>query len=363
MAVLPPLPGISVAVHNVPEYADAEPDIVQDLESPSSVVVSNYIEVPLDGGPFRNFWLAKLRILPGDGQRNGITEMEKSKMENLVPCKPTVAAATKQFAADKSLSLGVSYTDKPVSFAAAAAWTSTFISGWNHPIVIFQFKYRSRADLQNLKLIEMPPRSAGFPRENISPALSTILVPPCEPSLTLEPEQLPKENILPILPTIPVPSYAPSLTPTSRAFEDLTFSEVRDLARKQHKDFDDLKGDDIEKLARQKYSEEMAHADNGVGSSSSSPLPNGSRAFEDLKFDEVLDLARNQHKDFHDLNGREIRKLAMEKHYGTAPRAGHRTSVSEALDATNGQGKRKAQIKPEDTDEDVIFVSAAKKRK
>lgn len=143
MAVLPSLPGISVAVHNdqgqLPEYADAEPDIVQDLESPSSVVVSNYIEVPLDGGPFwfkfrveapymhhpnrimfryeipgtddnsgkscgtqdlgnsdswetlmkrytgtderglifRNFWLAKLRILPGDGQRNGITEMEK----------------------------------------------------------------------------------------------------------------------------------------------------------------------------------------------------------------------------------------------------------------------------------------------
>lgn len=56
MAVLSSLPGIFVAVHNdqgqLPEYADADPDIVKDLESPPSVVVSNYVEAPLGGGPF-----------------------------------------------------------------------------------------------------------------------------------------------------------------------------------------------------------------------------------------------------------------------------------------------------------------------
>jgi hypothetical protein len=56
MAILPSLPGISVTVHNakgqLPEYADAEPDVVKNLRSPSSVVVSNYIEAPPDGGPF-----------------------------------------------------------------------------------------------------------------------------------------------------------------------------------------------------------------------------------------------------------------------------------------------------------------------
>jgi hypothetical protein len=62
MAILSSLPGISVTVHNAqgqfPEYADAEPDVVKDLESPSSIVVSNYIEIPPDGGPF---WL-KFRV-------------------------------------------------------------------------------------------------------------------------------------------------------------------------------------------------------------------------------------------------------------------------------------------------------------
>ncbi|OBT54219.1 hypothetical protein VE04_06342 [Pseudogymnoascus sp. 24MN13] len=471
MAVLPSLPSISVSVHNdkgqLPEYGDSQPDIVQDLESPSSVVVSNYIEAPPDGGPFwfkfrveapyihgphrimfryeipgtnddsgkscgpsdlgnrgswetafkgytgidgrgpvfRDFWFGKLRILPGDEQRNGIFGTRKSKMESLgtlqirvllgkrlgnrtfddfVVHKSMMTEATEQFAATKSL-----YTDKPLSAAAAAAWPSTFVDGWNHPIAVFQFKYRSRADLQKLQLIEktpeptQPPRENALPilpiipvplrarpltpqptepaRENTLPILPTTSVPSCPPSSTTQPAQPPRENTLPILPTTSVSSRAPSLTPALRLFEDLTFAEVRDLARKQHKGFDDLNGDEIENLARQKYSEEMEHADEGVGSSSSSSLPHGSRAFEELKFDEVWDLARSQHKDFRELNGHEIRKLAMQKHYGT--RAASRGSLSETPDAGNGQGKRKAPIKPEDTDEDVIFVSGSKKRK
>lgn len=58
MAVISSVPGISVTVHNeegeLPEYADTEPSIVEGLQSPPSVVVSNYIEVPPNGGPF---WL------------------------------------------------------------------------------------------------------------------------------------------------------------------------------------------------------------------------------------------------------------------------------------------------------------------
>jgi hypothetical protein len=64
MAVLSSLPGISVTVHNaegeLPEYTDSEPDVVKNLKSPSSVVVSNYIEAPSDGGLF---WL-KFRVEP-----------------------------------------------------------------------------------------------------------------------------------------------------------------------------------------------------------------------------------------------------------------------------------------------------------
>lgn len=144
MAILPSLPGISVTVHNgqgeLPEYPDAEPDVVEDLESPSSVVVSNYIEAPPDGGPFwlklsveapfkhgpnriifefegpnglnlvtscglqnmkkgktwedtfqgygderrpiyRSFQFMKLKILPGDGQSDDISEAERTNME------------------------------------------------------------------------------------------------------------------------------------------------------------------------------------------------------------------------------------------------------------------------------------------
>lgn len=58
MAILPSLPNIYVAVHNdqgeLTEYPDTEPDAVENLKSPSSIVVSNYIEAPSDDGPF---WL------------------------------------------------------------------------------------------------------------------------------------------------------------------------------------------------------------------------------------------------------------------------------------------------------------------
>lgn len=149
MAILSSLPGISVTVHNaqgqLPEYADAEPDVVKKLESPTSVVVSNYIEAPPDGGPFwlkfrveapymhnpnsimfrydipgtniivgrncwpldlenkeswesvfkgyaatheggeifRSFQFTKLKILPGDDQSLRISEMEESKMDSI----------------------------------------------------------------------------------------------------------------------------------------------------------------------------------------------------------------------------------------------------------------------------------------
>lgn len=149
MAVLSSLPGISITVHNgqgqLPEYADAEPDVVKNLKSPSSVVVSNYIEAPSDGGPFylkfrveapymhnphsilfryvipgtsssigkscrpidlenkeswetaldgynythergrvlRSFQFTKLKILPGDDQSLGISEIEESKMDSI----------------------------------------------------------------------------------------------------------------------------------------------------------------------------------------------------------------------------------------------------------------------------------------
>ncbi|OBT67069.1 hypothetical protein VE03_04448 [Pseudogymnoascus sp. 23342-1-I1] len=397
MAVLSSLSGISVAVHNdqgqLPEYADAEPDIVKDLELPGSVVVSNYIEAPPGGGPFwfkfrvesphthgphrimfryeiqgtddnsgkscgpldlenrefwetsftgytrtdergpvfRNLWFAKLRIIPGDGQSNGITETEKSKMETIG--KQTRTVATEQVAAKKGLSLGISYMDKPLSPAAAVAWPSTFINGWNNPIAVFQFKYRSRADLQRLQLIEKTP----------------------------EPEPLPVDFALPILTTTSAPLHVPSLTPTPRAFGDLTFTEVRDLARKQYKGFGELNGNEIEKLAREKYSEETVHEDGGVGLPSSSSFPHASKAFEDLKFDEVLDLVRNQHKDFKDLNGNEIRSLAMQKHCGTMPSS--QAAMSETPDARNAPGKRKAQIQSENADEDVIFVSATATKK
>jgi hypothetical protein len=128
-----------------------------------------------------------------------------------------------------------------------------------------------------------------------------------------EPEQLPRDNILPSLPNSSAPSRAPSLTPTLKEFRDLTFDEVWDLARKQHKDFNELNGHEIQKLARKKYDEDTVHAESEDFPSQSS-LPHASRAFKDLTFDEVWDLARKQHKDFNQLNGHEIRELARQKH-------------------------------------------------
>jgi hypothetical protein len=103
------------------------------------------------------------------------------------------------------------------------------------------------------------------------------------------------------------PPSSSHLASTPRAFEKLKFAEVRDLARKKYKLFDDLNGDKIEKLARQKHGEEMPDARGG-------PLSCAPRAFEDLTFEEVWDLARRQYKDFKELNGREIQDLARQKY-------------------------------------------------
>lgn len=102
-------------------------------------------------------------------------------------------------------------------------------------------------------------------------------------------------------------SSSSQLGANSRAFEKLKFTEVRDLARKKYKCFDDLNGDEIEKLARQKHSEEMSDAGGGL-------LSHTTRSFEDLTFEEVWDLAKKQYKDFNELNGREIQDLARQKY-------------------------------------------------
>lgn len=129
---------------------------------------------------------------------------------------------------------------------------------------------------------------------------------------TPEPEQRPREDPLPAPPTPPVPSSSPSLTPTPKAFEELTFAEVRNLARKYHKRFDELSGDVLENLARQKHSEEMVHQARKGTSSSSSPGSHASRAFEKLTFAEVRSLAKKQYRDFDELNGDDIEGLARQ---------------------------------------------------
>ncbi|KFY53183.1 hypothetical protein V496_07833 [Pseudogymnoascus sp. VKM F-4515 (FW-2607)] len=259
MAIIPSVPGIPVTVHNaqgqLPEYADTEPSIVEGLQSPP-VVVSNYIEVPPDGGPFwlnfcvrsscmhpphgvmfgfedpggdirnwmiytskwslgnewllgasegyaggdelnpvlRSFKFDKLKILSGDGESDGLSPTERKRMESIgmfqiriIPGKPdevgalqqtqepkqanhitpAITTITEKVAARKSLSLGISYTDKILNHPVIpVAFTSryTYNNAWNYPIAIFQFKYRSRADLQRLLFIQTPPVPEQFPR-------------------------------------------------------------------------------------------------------------------------------------------------------------------------------------------------------
>lgn len=121
---------------------------------------------------------------------------------------------------------------------------------------------------------------------------------------TREPEQLPKEDLLPTLPITPMPSSAPSLTPAPRPFEELTFAEVRGLARKQYISFDKLSGDEIETLARQKHAEQTVYANDEVAS----------LLFGGLTFAQVRSLAKKQYKSFDELNGDEIEGLARQGH-------------------------------------------------
>ncbi|OBU01348.1 hypothetical protein VE01_00136 [Pseudogymnoascus verrucosus] len=417
MAILSILPKISVTVHNaqgqLPEYADDEPDAVKKQNSPFSVVVSNYVEVPSDGGPFwlkfrveapythrpnriifafedpagylvqmscgphdlvnaepwerlmdgyydyadeealfRSFQFTKLNILPGDGESDDISEMDRKRMaklgmlevrvllgtwqhsegsemgtadisESIDHAAFTANIATEKVSERKSLSLGMTYNNEVVD-ANEIPEPADFIylNGWWDPVAIFRFKYRSRADLQKLLLVEKSP----------------------------ELEELPREKLLPTLPTTPLPSCAPSLTPASKAFEDLTFSEVRDLARKQYMGFDKVGGDEMETLAKQKHAEQMEYANDEVTR----------LFFDELTFAQVRNLAKKQHKSFEELNTDEIEKLARQKHSESivSPQA----LISGAADERNGQGKRKAPIKAEDADGAAISV-LAKKRK
>lgn len=115
------------------------------------------------------------------------------------------------------------------------------------------------------------------------------------------------EMQLQVTPNSAESSSLSQLGANSRAFEKLKFTEVRDLARKKYKCFDDLNGDEIEKLARQKHSEEMLDASGG-------PLSHTTGPFEDLTFEEVWDLAKQQYKGFNELNGREIQDLARQRY-------------------------------------------------
>lgn len=101
-----------------------------------------------------------------------------------------------------------------------------------------------------------------------------------------------------------MPSCAPSATFTSKAFGDLTFTEVRDLARKQYISFDKLGGDEIEKLARKKHAEQAIYANDELASV----------LFGNLTFAEVRSLAKKQYKSFDELNGDEIEELARQGH-------------------------------------------------
>ncbi|KFY71374.1 hypothetical protein V499_08425 [Pseudogymnoascus sp. VKM F-103] len=388
MAILSILPKISVTVHNaqgqLPEYADDEPDAVKKQNSPFSVVVSNYVEVPSDGGPFwlkfrveapythrpnriifafedpagylvqmscgphdlvnaepwerlmdgyydyadeealfRSFQFTKLNILPGDGESDDISEMDRKRMAKLGMLEVRVLLGTWQHSEGSEMGTAVEYNNEVVD-ANEIPEPADFIylNGWWDPVAIFRFKYRSRADLQKLLLVEKSP----------------------------ELEELPREKLLPTLPTTPLPSCAPSLTPASKAFEDLTFSKVRDLARKQYMGFDKVGGDEMETLAKQKHAEQMEYANDEVTR----------LFFDELTFAQVRNLAKKQHKSFEELNTDEIEKLARQKHSESivSPQA----LISGAADERNGQGKRKAPIKAEDADGGAISV-LAKKRK
>ncbi|KFY53182.1 hypothetical protein V496_07832 [Pseudogymnoascus sp. VKM F-4515 (FW-2607)] len=158
---------------------------------------------------------------------------------------------------------------------------------------------------------------------------------------------------------MPSPGPNPKRRQGHTAFEKLKFTEVRDLARKKYKCFDDLNGDEIEKLARQKHSEEMSDAGGGL-------LSHTTRSFEDLTFEEVWDLAKKQYKDFNELNGREIQDLARQK-YNEAMASTPKTpppvenqdrttsqpvADKKAPNANNENGKRSAPIELTDGDED-----------
>ncbi|KFY65490.1 hypothetical protein V497_01381 [Pseudogymnoascus sp. VKM F-4516 (FW-969)] len=499
MAIHSSFPRISVTVHNaqgqLPEYADAEPDVVKNLKSPSSVVVSNYIEAPSDGGPFwlkfgveapymhsphiilfiydvqgtsirdgrscgpldlknkqswgkemkgyratndrgrvfRDFQFTKLEILPGDDQSLGISETEESKarntgvfevrvllgrLQNNVATKvakrskkppvpkpkqpkrqllnktseipsgstksntPVTATTTEKIAAKKSLSLGLTYKEKPLEVSSVAGKRYTYINGWNNPIARANKAYE--VDLQRLLLIEKTPEPEHLPEEILFPGLPTTSVPavkqeseqeqqtqgqqisqPAQPASTelsavTTPSQCKeqKHNHVvignqhpPAAVNSAVPLYPSPLAPISKAFDELKFTEVRDLARKQHKCFDELNGDEVENFARQKLAEAVVDTD---GSSAS----HTSKAFDDLTFAEVWDFARKNYKDFDELNRREIEELARQGY--SQALSSSQAAISGSAEEPNVQGKRKAHIKQEDVDEDVVFVSAAK---
>lgn len=213
------------------------------------------------------------------------------------------------------------------------------------------------ADLQRLLLIEKTPEPEQLLKEDLFPGLPTTLVPTLKqepeqgqqtqglvPTLKQEPEQgqqtkgqgqqafQPAEQASGDLSAVATPAQSEAqmrrhvvkgkqhlqtvldsavpicsspLDPVSRAFEELKFAEVRDLARKQHKCFDKLNGDEIEKFVRQKLAEEMVDADGG---------PSSHTSFDDLTFAEVWDFARRNYKDFDELNRHEIEELARQDH-------------------------------------------------
>jgi hypothetical protein len=138
-------------------------------------------------------------------------------------------------------------------------------------------------------------------------ANSSSVTTPTQPKEQMRPQVEHGDMYIQATPNSANPPSSSHLASTPRAFEKLKFAEVRDLARKKYKLFDDLNGDKIEKLARQKHGEEMPDARGG-------PLSCAPRAFEDLTFEEVWDLARRQYKDFKELNGREIQDLARQKY-------------------------------------------------
>jgi hypothetical protein len=139
---------------------------------------------------------------------------------------------------------------------------------------------------------------------------------------TPEPEQLPRQNQLPTPAATPVPSYSPSLAPTWKEFEDLTFTKVRGLASKQYVSFDKLSADEIEMLARKKHAEETAHINDGDALGSS--VLNIPKTFEDLTFSQVRSLAKKQYKSFDELNVDEVEGLARQGHSEAMVRANNR---------------------------------------